>query len=314
MMQEITKRIEQLNATIVELESLEETPEIKEQIASLKEVALKMEENAVAKYTPWDKVQIARMIERPRSQYYIEQLVEGFIELHGDRSFKDDKAIIGGIGKIGNHVVTIIAQNKGTNAKENIECNFGMPHPEGYRKALRLMKQAEKFGRPVVCFIDTPGAYCGLGAEERGQGEAIARNLLEMSRLRTPIIAGVIGEGGSGGALALGVADKVFMQENTTYSILSPEGFASILWKDSNKAEEAASIMKITAKDLLAYEVIDDIIPEPLGGAHKNPQVAAENLKRYLIRQLDELTKEETKKILDKRYNRFRKYGEYFVN
>ncbi|MGL6174452.1 MAG: acetyl-CoA carboxylase carboxyltransferase subunit alpha [Cellulosilyticaceae bacterium] len=313
-MQEITKRIEQLNTTIAELELLEETPEIKEQIESLRVVALKMEENAVANYTPWDKVQIARMIERPRSQYYIEQMVDGFIELHGDRSFKDDKAIIGGIGKIGNHVVTIIAQNKGTNAKENIECNFGMPHPEGYRKALRLMKQAEKFRRPVICLIDTPGAYCGIGAEERGQGEAIARNLLEMARLKTPIIAGVIGEGGSGGALALGVADRVFMQENTTYSILSPEGFASILWKDSARAEEAAGIMKITAKDLIEYKVIDDVILEPLGGAHKKPEVAAKVLKEYLIKQLDELTEKDTHTLLENRYNRFREYGEFYTN
>lgn len=310
-MQEIIKRIEHLNTTIIELENLEETPEIREQIESLKSVVLKMEESAVANYTPWDKVQIARMIERPRSQYYINEIVDDFIELHGDRSFKDDRAIIGGIGKIGEYVVTIIAQNKGTNSKENIDCNFGMPHPEGYRKALRLMKQAEKFGRPVICFIDTPGAYCGIGAEERGQGEAIARNLLEMSRLKTPIIAGVIGEGGSGGALALGVADKVFMQENTTYSILSPEGFSSILWKDSTRAEEAADIMKITAKDLLQYEIIDDIVSEPLGGAHKNPKASADYLKTYLIEQLQQLAKKGVDDLLEQRYNRFRKYGEF---
>ncbi|MEG0013460.1 MAG: acetyl-CoA carboxylase carboxyltransferase subunit alpha [Cellulosilyticaceae bacterium] len=311
-MKEITRRIEQLNKTIEELSALEETPEITEQIENLKQVAFKMEQKAATMYTPWDKVQIARMIDRPRSQFYIEHMVEDFIELHGDRSFKDDKAIIGGVGRIGHHIVTIIAQNKGKNAKENIESNFGMPHPEGYRKALRLMKQAEKFGRPVICLIDTPGAYCGLGAEERGQGEAIARNLLEMSRLKTPVIAGVIGEGGSGGALALGVADKVFMQENTTYSILSPEGFASILWKDSSKAEDAASVMKITAKDLLEYSIIDDIVGEPLGGAHKAPEDAAQYLKQYIISQLDELVKEETSILLEKRYDRFRKYGEFY--
>lgn len=311
-MKEITKRIERLNKTIEELETLEETPEIREQIEGLKQVAIKMEQKAVTMYTPWDKVQIARMIDRPRSQFYIEHIVEDFMECHGDRSFADDKAIIGGIGRIGNYIVTIIAQNKGSNAKENIACNFGMPHPEGYRKALRLMKQAEKFGRPVICLIDTPGAYCGLGAEERGQGEAIARNLMEMSRLKTPIIAGVIGEGASGGALALGVADKVFMQENTTYSILSPEGFASILWKDSGKAEEAANVMKITAKDLLDYKVIDDIVPEPLGGAHKAPKDAAGHLKQYIISQLDKLVKEETPVLLENRYNRFRKYGEFY--
>lgn len=272
-----------------------------------------MKDKAVAMYTPWDKVQIARMMERPRSKFYIEQIVTDFIELHGDRAFADDKAIIGGIGKIGNYTVTIIAQNKGNNAKENIERNFGMPHPEGYRKALRLMKQAEKFSRPVICLIDTPGAYCGLGAEERGQGEAIARNLMEMSSLKVPIISGVIGEGGSGGALALGVADRVFMQANTTYSILSPEGFASILWKDSQKAEEAAGIMKITAKDLLSYGIIDDIIEEPSGGAHKDPCLAAKQLSDYFIAQLEILMHKDREVLVKERYERFRKYGQYDI-
>lgn len=311
-MQEISKQIQYINQSIEQLTSLEQSPEIEEQINNLKMLLVRLEERAASMYTPWDKVQIARMMERPRSQFYIENMVEDFIELHGDRAFKDDKAIVGGIGRIGRHVVTIIAQNKGKNAKENIECNFGMPHPEGYRKALRLMKQAEKFGRPVICLIDTPGAYCGLGAEERGQGEAIARNLLEMARLKTPVIAGVIGEGGSGGALALGVADKVFMQENTTYSILSPEGFASILWKDSSRAEEAAGIMKITAKDLKEFQIIDNIVTEPLGGAHKDPDSAAELLKQYIISQLDELVGQEIDELLDQRYERFRKYGEFY--
>lgn len=259
----------------------------------------------------WERVQIARMMERPRSKHYIESLVEDFIELHGDRSYSDDQAIIGGIGKIGPYTVTIIAQNKGKNAKENIACNFGMPHPEGYRKALRLMKQAEKFGRPIVCLIDTPGAYCGIGAEERGQGEAIARNLMEMARLKTPIIAGVIGEGGSGGALALGVADRVFMQENTTYSILSPEGFASILWKDSSLAEKAASMMQITAEDLLRNEIIDHIIEEPEGGAHCDPEQAASLLKQYIVETLDELVEVEIPTLVEDRYNRFRKFGSF---
>ncbi|MGL4361743.1 MAG: acetyl-CoA carboxylase carboxyltransferase subunit alpha [Cellulosilyticaceae bacterium] len=259
----------------------------------------------------WERVGIARRMDRPRSKDYIEMIVDDFIELHGDRSFGDDEAIIGGIGKIGHHTVTIIAQNKGKNAKENIACNFGMPHPEGYRKALRLMKQAEKFGRPVICLIDTPGAYCGIGAEERGQGEAIARNLMEMSRLKTPIIAGIIGEGGSGGALALGVADRVFMQENTTYSILSPEGFSSILWKDSARAEEAASIMKMTAEDLLQQQIIDTIIEESLGGAHNNPVESAELLKKYIVEIFDELKQIEMNTLMDQRYDRFRKFGEY---
>ncbi|OON97774.1 MAG: acetyl-CoA carboxylase carboxyltransferase subunit alpha [Epulopiscium sp. Nele67-Bin005] len=258
----------------------------------------------------WDKVQIARKIDRPRSQFYIDEIFDDFMEMHGDRAFMNDRAIIGGLGTIDNHVVTVIAHNKGSNAKENIKSNFGMAHPEGYRKALRLMKQAEKFDRPVICLIDTPGAYCGIGAEERGQGEAIARNLMEMSRLKVPIIAGIIGEGGSGGALALGVADKVFMQENTTYSILSPEGFATILWKDGSQAEKAANIMKITADELLRYDIIDDIVKEPLGGAHTDPNKAAQLLKNYLVSQIKLLIKEEKTELINKRYDRFRKYGE----
>lgn len=311
---ENTKKLEHLRRMIDELASLEENLEINQEIKRLQSIAAKLEREIAENYSAWDKVQIARMIDRPRGSFYIQEMVTDFIELHGDRNFKDDKAIIGGIGKIGNHVVTIIAQNKGKSAKENVERNFGMPHPEGYRKALRLMQQAQKFGRPIVCLIDTPGAYCGLGAEERGQGEAIARNLMEMARLKTPIIAGIIGEGGSGGALALGVADKVFMQENTTYSILSPEGFASILWKDSAKAKEAAEIMRITASDLLENHIIDDIVTEPLGGAHKDPSSAAQLLKTYIIEKLDELGAMSTDVLVDKRYERFRKYGSFYEN
>lgn len=311
---ENTKKLEHLRRMIDELASLEENLEINQEIKRLQSIAAKLEREIAENYSAWDKVEIARMIDRPRGSFYIQEMVTDFIELHGDRNFKDDKAIIGGIGKIGNHVVTIIAQNKGKSAKENVERNFGMPHPEGYRKALRLMQQAQKFGRPIVCLIDTPGAYCGLGAEERGQGEAIARNLMEMARLKTPIIAGIIGEGGSGGALALGVADKVFMQENTTYSILSPEGFASILWKDSAKAKEAAEIMRITASDLLENHIIDDIVTEPLGGAHKDPSSAAQLLKTYIIEKLDELGAMSTDVLVDKRYERFRKYGSFYEN
>ena len=311
---ENTKKLEHLRRMIDELASLEENLEINQEIKRLQSIAAKLEREIAENYSAWDKVQIARMIDRPRGSFYIQEMVTDFIELHGDRNFKDDKAIIGGIGKIGNHVVTIIAQNKGKSAKENVERNFGMPHPEGYRKALRLMQQAQKFGRPIVCLIDTPGAYCGLGAEERGQGEAIARNLMEMARLKTPIIAGIIGEGGSGGALALGVADKVFMQENTTYSILSPEGFASILWKDSAKAKEAAEIMRITASDLLENHIIDDIVTEPLRGAHKDPFSAAQLLKTYIIEKLDELGAMSTDVLVDKRYERFRKYGSFYEN
>lgn len=310
-MQDLLKKINQLYTSLEDLKSMPQTEEITEQIEKLEAVLEVMEHKVANSYSAWDKVQIARMIDRPRGKFYIDQIVEDFIELHGDRSYQDDKAIIGGIGRIGNHVVTVIAHNKGNNAKENIERNFGMSHPEGYRKALRLMKQAEKFGRPVVCLIDTPGAYCGLGAEERGQGEAIARNLMEMSRLKVPIVSGIIGEGGSGGALALGVADRIFMQQNTTYSILSPEGFASILWKDSNLAEQAAGMMKMTADDLKKMGIIDAVVEEPIGGAHKAPEMAAQYLKDYIVMQLDQLIKLEENTLLEERYERFRKYGEF---
>lgn len=308
-MSALTSRIEAIYEAINKMKKLEQTDDIREEIERLSNMASELERKAENEYTAWDRVTLARKLERPRGKFYIQYMVEDFIELHGDRSFRDDEAIIGGIGKIGGHTVTIIAQNKGNSAKENIKSNFGMPHPEGYRKALRLMKQAEKFNRPVVCLIDTPGAYCGIGAEERGQGEAIARNLLEMSRLKTPIIAGVIGEGGSGGALALGVADKVFMQKNAVYSVLSPEGFASILWKDAKRAKEAAETMKITAQDLLEYKIIDDIINEPVGSAHKEPEIAADILEEYLTAVLEELKAVPIEELLAKRYERFRKYG-----
>ena len=210
--------------------------------------------------TAWDRVTLAREIERPKALDYIENIFDDFMELHGDRNFGDDKSIIGGIAYLDAMPVTIIGEQKGKNARENIERNFGMPNPEGYRKALRLMKQAEKFGRPIITFIDTPGAYPGIGAEERGQGEAIARNMLEMSQLKVPIICIVIGEGSSGGALAIAVGDRIIMLENAVYSILSPEGFASILYKDASKAKEAAENMKITAKDLKNLNIIDKII------------------------------------------------------
>ncbi len=244
----------------------------------------------VKKYTSknaWQRVTLARLKERPTALDYINIMFDDFIELHGDRSFSDDQSIVCGIGLLNNKSVTIIAQQKGKNIKDNIKRNFGMPKPEGYRKALRIMKQAEKFKRPIICFIDTPGAFCGIDAEERGQGEAIARNLLEMSRLKTVTLSTVIGEGGSGGALALGVADRVIMLENSIYSILSPEGFASILWKDASKAKEAAEVMKITAEDLKEFNIIDKIIKEPAGGAHKNLNKMAETLKENIINEIE---------------------------
>lgn len=256
----------------------------------------------------WEKVQKARRIDRPTSTDYIEKIIDDFMEFHGDRLYEDDHAIIGGIGRIGSINVTVIAQEKGKNTKDKVLRNFAMPNPEGYRKALRLMKQAEKFKRPVICFVDTPGAYPGIGAEERGQGEAIARNLLEMSKLKVPVISIVIGEGGSGGALALAVADEVWMLENAIYSILSPEGYASILYKDSSKAKEVADEMKLTAEDLLDLGVIDKIIEEPLDGAHESFIKIAKALKQLLIDELNRLKSTEIEVLLQERYNKFRKF------
>ena len=261
--------------------------------------------------TPWEKLTISRAIERPTSLDYISEIFDSFIELHGDRGYRDDPDIVGGIAKLAGRSVTVIGQQKGRNTKENVERNFGMPYPEGYRKALRLMKQAEKFNRPVICFVDTSGAYCGIGAEERGQGEAIAKNLITMANLKTPIISIVIGEGGSGGALAMAVADEVWMLENSVYSLLSPEGFASILWKDATKAREAAEVMKITAQDLMHYEIIDKVIDEPKGGAQSDVLSVAETLKRNLIEDINELCCEGTDELIEKRYDKFRKIGKY---
>ena len=265
------------------------------------------------KLTAWDRVLLAREALRPKALDYIENIFEDFIEFHGDRLYMDDKSIIGGIAKIDDFVVTVIGEQKGKTTKENMERNFGMPNPEGYRKSLRLMKQAEKFNRPIITFIDTPGAYPGIGAEERGQGEAIARNLLEMSRLKVPVICVVIGEGSSGGALALGVGDKILMLENSIYSILSPEGFASILYKDSSKNAEAAEKMKITAKDLKDLEMIDEIIKEPEGGAQNNPTEVYESTKKSIIKNLKELLKKDKNKLVEERYDKFRTMGQKFV-
>lgn len=256
-----------------------------------------------------EKVQLARKTDRPKSLDYINLIFDSFIELHGDRCFSDDKSIVAGIASIDSIPVTVIGQQKGKTTGENIERNFGMTNPDGYRKALRLMKQAEKFDRPIITFIDTPGAYPGIGAEERGQGEAIARNLLEMSRLEVPVICIVIGEGSSGGALALGVGDRIVMLENAVYSILSPEGFASILYKDSSKASEAAEKMKITAHDLKEMNVIDEIIKEPEGGAQNDVKKVAESIKKYILKEINKLSKLDRKKLLDNRYNKFRVIG-----
>ena len=256
-----------------------------------------------------DIVKLARHSKRPTTLDYIQFLCRDFIELHGDRRFADDKAIVGGIALFANQAVTVIGHQKGRNVKENIRRHFGMAHPEGYRKALRLMEQAERFGRPVLILIDTPGAYPGIGAEERGQAEAIATNLYRMSSLRVPLIAVVTGEGGSGGALGIGVADKIFMLSNTIYSVISPEGCASILWKDAAKAPAAAAALKLTAKDLLQRGIIDGIIEEPEPGAHENPQATAAAVKAAVAAALEELLDCDVETLLSRRYQKYRRMG-----
>ena len=257
----------------------------------------------------WERLNIARRVDRPTTLDYINNIFDSFIELHGDREFGDDPSMVGGIAKIEGISVTVIGVQKGRNTKENIKRNFGMPNPEGYRKSLRLMKQAEKFNRPVICFVDTPGADCGVGAEERGQGSAIAQNIMGMSSLKTPIISIIIGEGGSGGALALAVADQVWMLKNAVYSVLSPEGFASILWRDGTRVEEAANVMKITSDDLLGYGIIDKIISEPEEGAHTDLKLMSKNIKEALMEVLPVLKVKDLNKLLEERYSKFREIG-----
>ena len=273
-----------------------------------------LEQSIYDNMEPWDRVQVARHPERPTTLDYINRIFDDFIELHGDRTFKDDAAIVGGIAAFNGQPVTIIGHQRGKTTKENIRRNFGMPHPEGYRKALRLMKQAEKFNRPIICFIDTKGAYPGKAAEERGQSEAIARNLFEMAGLRVPVISIVIGEGGSGGALALGVANKIFMLENATYSVISPEGAASILWKDASYAKQAAEAMKITALDLKQLAIIDDIIPEVAGGAHKNVDQQAVTMKACLEDALFSLQTLSEEQLIENRYSKYKSIGQYTEN
>ncbi|RWR05321.1 acetyl-CoA carboxylase carboxyl transferase subunit alpha [Siminovitchia fortis] len=260
---------------------------------------------------PWDRVQLARHSKRPTTLDYIGHLFTDFLELHGDRLYGDDHAIVGGIGKYKGLPVTVIGHQRGRDTKENIRRNFGMPHPEGYRKALRLMKQAEKFHRPIICFIDTKGAYPGKSAEERGQSEAIARNLFEMAGLKVPIICIVTGEGGSGGALALGIGDRIYMLENSTYSVITPEGAASILWKDASLAKQAAEALKITAPDLKNLGIIDEIIPEVRGGAHRDVEKQAEAIDKVLKTALQELIRTEPEALIKDRYEKFKKMGKY---
>jgi acetyl-CoA carboxylase carboxyl transferase subunit alpha len=310
---EFEKTKKEINNKIDDLKklSISDGLDLNNEINLLENKIKKMELEFYSSLTPWDKLTIARLVERPTSLHYIERIFSGFIEFHGDRYFGDDKALIGGIAYFNDLPVTVIGQQKGMNTKDNIIRNFGMVNPEGYRKSLRLMKQAEKFNRPIICFIDTPGAFCGVGAEERGQGEAIGRNLLEMAEIKVPIISIIIGEGGSGGALALAASEKVFMLEHSVYSLLSPEGFASILWKDAAKAKEAANVMKITAQDLMQLKIIDGIIPEPLGGAHRDVDKTAANIKMVIEKELKYLAKLSSDEIINLRYEKIRKIGEY---
>ncbi len=288
------------------LESLELSHEIKALEAKLE----KLSREIYSRLSRWQRVQLARHPRRPCTLDYVSFMTTDFVELHGDRNFADDKAIVGGFAKLDGRPVLVVGQQKGKDTKQKLLRNFGMPHPEGYRKALRLMQLASRFGKPIIVLVDTPGAFPGVGAEERGQAEAIARNLREMTRLRVPIIINVIGEGASGGALGIGMGDRVFMLENSWYSVISPEGCAAILWRDSAKAPEAAEALKLSATDLLELKVIDKIIAEPVGGAHKHPNKQAQILKGEILNALDELEKLNRDELVEKRILKFRAMGE----
>jgi acetyl-CoA carboxylase carboxyl transferase subunit alpha len=301
----------ELRKKIDELKDYTTTAEVdlSAEINSLEERLSKLETDIYENMKPWDRVQVARHPNRPTSLDYIPLLFEDFIELHGDRLYGDDEAIVGGIASFRGQPVTVIGHQRGKDTKENIRRNFGMPHPEGYRKALRLMKQAEKFKRPIICLIDTKGAYPGKAAEERGQSEAIARNLVEMAGLEVPVVSIVIGEGGSGGALALGVGNHILMLENSTFSVISPEGAASILWKDSALAQTAAEAMKITAPDLLEMKIIERMVPEVRGGAHHDCQKQAEYIGEAIKQSFDELNLLSGQELVSQRYEKFKSIG-----
>ena len=308
---EFEKPVVELEKKIQELRSFisDKKIDLSSDVKRLEEKLEYLRKDIYGNLSAWQKVQIARHPQRPYTLDYISMLMSDFIELHGDRSFGDDKALIAGFAKFENEKVLVMGHQKGRDIKENLKRNFGCAHPEGYRKALRIMRMGEKFSLPIVIFIDTPGAYPGIGAEERGQAQAIALNLREMAQIRTPMVAVVIGEGGSGGALGIGVADKVCVLENAYYSVISPEGCAAILWKDGAKAPEAAEVLKLTAADLLSREIIDQIVPEPLGGAHRDPQKTAQNVKDAVSGYLKELKGQDIEDILKTRYHKFRVMG-----
>jgi acetyl-CoA carboxylase carboxyl transferase subunit alpha len=307
------KPLLELERQIEELKRVGEEREIDvaEELTTLQAKLDSLREDIYRSLTPMQRVSVARHPRRPYTLDYLGSIFTDFVELHGDRLYRDDLAIVGGWARLAGGSVMVIGHQKGRDTRENIRRNFGMPHPEGYRKALRLMRLAARFHAPVITLIDTPGAYPGLGAEERGQSEALATNILEMAMLQTPVVAVVIGEGGSGGALALGVADRVLMFENSVYSVISPEGCAAILWKDASQRERAAEALRLTPGDLLQFKVIDEIIPEPLGGAHQNPDAAGEALRDSLIRHVSELRKTRPEKLVRRRAEKYAGMGVY---
>ena len=302
---DLESRIEDLRmAAVDQVDAVDE-------IKKLSRKADELRERIFSNLTPWQKTMVARHQDRPSTEDFITALMPEFVEMHGDRAYADDPAILGGMAWFDGKPVVVIGHNKGRKTKDKIRCNFGWPHPEGYRKALRLMRFAEKFNRPIITFIDTAGAYPGIGAEERGQSEAIARNLFEMSALGVPVIAVVVGEGGSGGALALGVANRVLMLEHAVYSVISPEGCAAILWKDRAKAAEAADLLKLTAEDLITLGVADEIIKEPVGGAHRDAAVTARNIEASLKKHLNELCEKTPDELAEDRFVKFQSIGRF---
>ena len=305
-MQDVTQELEKLRLQIKSLPR-----EAAADIEELEERIIHLEKLARGELTSWDKVQLARHENRPYTLDYIERAFTGFREIHGDRRYGEDHAIVGGMAFLEEEPVMVIGQQKGRNMKQRLFRNYGMPNPEGYRKAMRLMHLAEKFDRSIICLIDTPGAYPGIGAEKRGQAQAIANNLMEMAQVKVPIVVTIIGEGGSGGALAIGVGDRVLMMEHSIYSVISPESCSAILWKDQDHVKEAAEALKLTAPNLLKFGVIDEIIPEPPGGNHQDWDEAAAQLKRYLVKHLSILRDLNLQDLLEQRYQRFRKIGEF---
>lgn len=310
---EFEQPIAELQQKIEELRHVADGSEVNlsEEITRLESKSRSLTEEIFKKLTPWQVAQVARHPRRPYAMDYIEAIFTDFTELHGDRAFRDDTAIVGGLARLEGRSVVVIGQQKGRDTKEKLHHNFGMPKPEGYRKALRLMKLAERFQLPVITFIDTPGAYPGIGAEERNQSEAIARNLFELAKLRTPVVSVVIGEGGSGGALAIGVADHLAMLEYSIYSVISPEGCASILYRSADKAAEAAEAMGVTSRRIYELGLIDEIIPEPLGGAHRDPVATAESIRKRLLANIERLSQVSANNLVESRYDRLMRHGQF---